>query len=108
LHESNEGASNPPSHQQKAAAPEIRYIPAIIGFLGYNPLPIANTMAEQLVRHRTSLGFSQKDSARRIGVDAGTPARWERGERQPAGKLLDRVTRFIDDEERRPRSRRAG
>jgi hypothetical protein len=25
-------------------------------------------------------------------------ARWERGERQPAGKLLDRVTRFIDDE----------
>jgi len=28
-------------------------MPAIIRFLGYNPLPAASTLAEQLVRQRT-------------------------------------------------------
>jgi len=37
------------------SSPEIRYMPAIMNFLGYDPLPQANTLAEQLVRHRTSL-----------------------------------------------------
>jgi hypothetical protein len=35
--------------------PEIRYMPAIIKFLGYNPLAEAKTLAEQLVRQRTTL-----------------------------------------------------
>jgi hypothetical protein len=34
-------------------------MPAIIQFLGYNPLPEAKTVAEPLVRHRTALGLSQ-------------------------------------------------
>ena len=29
--------------------PELRYMPAIIDFLGYDPLPEANTLGEQLV-----------------------------------------------------------
>lgn len=32
------------------STPEIRYMPAIIWFLAYNPLPAATTLAEQLVR----------------------------------------------------------
>jgi transcriptional regulator with XRE-family HTH domain len=71
-------------------------------------LPAAEGRGERLVRHRTALGLTQEESAKRLGIDASTLARWERGQRQPADKLLDRVTRFIDDEERRPRSRRAG
>jgi transcriptional regulator with XRE-family HTH domain len=63
--------------------PEIRFMPAIIRFLGYNPLPEAATLAEQLVRRRTALGKSQKESALKLGVDAGTLATWERGEREP-------------------------
>src|SRR4051794_14405847 len=38
------------------ATPQLRYMPAIIDFLGYNPLPSARIRAERLVRHRTSLG----------------------------------------------------
>jgi transcriptional regulator with XRE-family HTH domain len=63
--------------------PEIRFMPAIIRFLGFNPLPEAATLAEQLVRRRTALGKSQKESALKLGVDAGTLATWERGEREP-------------------------
>jgi transcriptional regulator with XRE-family HTH domain len=89
--------------------PEIRYMPAIIRFLGYDPLPAANTLAERLVRHRTGLGLSQKEAAGRIGVDASTLAKWERGEREPAGGFLERVERFLDGGgERRSVSRRAG
>src|ERR1019366_2932428 len=75
--------------------PSVPYIPAIIEFLGYNPLPAATTLAGRLVRHRTSLGLPQSAAAKLIGVDPGTLARWERGEKQPAGEYLARVERFL-------------
>jgi site-specific DNA recombinase len=75
--------------------PSVPYIPAIIEFLGYNPLPATTTLAGRLVRHRTSLGLTQSASARRIGVDPGTLARWERGEKQPAGDYLVHIERFL-------------
>ena len=78
--------------------PEIRYMPPIIRFLGYNPLPEANGWGAQLVRQRTTLGLSQEESAKRLGADPSTLARWERGEREPTGELLSRVKRFLDDE----------
>jgi transcriptional regulator with XRE-family HTH domain len=34
-------------------------------------------------------------AATEIGVDQGTLARWERGEREPTGALLENVTRFL-------------
>lgn len=73
-------------------------MPVIIRFLGYNPLPPANTLAAQLVRHRTTLGMSQKDTALRLDIDPGTLVRWERGEREPTGAFLDNVTRFLADD----------
>jgi predicted transcriptional regulator len=83
------------------AAPGIRFIPAIIRFPGCNPLPEARTMAEQFVRHRTTLGMSQNEAALKIGVDAGTLARWERGEREPTGEFLGRVKRLLGGEDAR-------
>jgi transcriptional regulator with XRE-family HTH domain len=85
--------------EANASTPEIRYMPAIIRFLGYNPLPAADGGGAQLVRQRTTLGLSQKDAANRIGVDQGTLAKWERGEREPAGAFLGRVKRFLQDGE---------
>lgn len=68
----------------------------IIRFAGYNPLPAATNWAERLLRQRTTLGLTQGESARRIGVDHSTLARWERGEREPAGALAKRAERFLD------------
>ena len=72
--------------EANAAAPEIRYMPAIIRFLGYNPLPTASDWGERLVRHRTAMGLSQKEAALDLGVDPSTLAKWERGERGPADR----------------------
>ena len=72
--------------------------PPIIRFLGCNPLPEAATLGERLVRQRTTLGMSQKESAQEIGVDQGTLARWERGEREPTGSMVVRLKRLLGRE----------
>jgi transcriptional regulator with XRE-family HTH domain len=81
--------------ERNTSSPEIRYVPDIIKFLGYDPLPQANTMAEKLIRQRTRLGLSQKESAEHLGVDPSTLAKWERGEREPTGRFLSYVERFL-------------
>ena len=69
--------------------PDFRDLPAIIVFLGYNPLPEAETLAEKLVRHRTTLGMSRKGAAADMGVDQG---RW-RGGSVGSGSLPVRCAR---------------
>jgi len=69
--------------EANTAAPELRYMPAIIGFIGYNPIPEPTTPSERLVWQRTSQGLSQKEAARTMGIDPSTLARYERGERVP-------------------------
>ena len=46
----------------KATEPALRHLPKIIVFLGYNPLLPANTLAEQIVRCRKTLGLSRERS----------------------------------------------
>jgi transcriptional regulator with XRE-family HTH domain len=75
--------------------PTVEFMPAIIRFLGYNPLPPGSTWAERLVYGRKAMGITQKESARRVGVDQSTLARWERGEREPTGELAASAERFL-------------
>jgi hypothetical protein len=57
--------------EARISEPEIRHLPAIIEFLGYNPLPEVETMGERLVRQRTTLGLTQWEAAERLGIDTG-------------------------------------
>jgi len=47
------------------------------------------------VQCRIALGLSQKEAARRMGVDPCTLARWERSEREPSGAFAVRASRFL-------------
>jgi site-specific DNA recombinase len=87
--------------------PGVEYMPAIIRFLGYNPLASADDWASRLVQCRTVLGLSQKESAARLGVDQGTLARWERGEREPSGAFEVRALQFLAPVEAAPVTRTA-
>lgn len=78
--------------------PNYNYMPVILAFMDYNPLPDAKTIAEQLVRQRTILRLSQSKSAKRIRVHPSTLAKWERGERGPTGACLSRAEGFLMDE----------
>jgi DNA-binding transcriptional regulator YiaG len=79
------------------ARPRLRFMPATIRFLGYNPLPppAPGGWGERLVQCRTALGITQKELAGQWAVDQGTLARWERGEREPTGAFKARVPRFL-------------
>lgn len=63
--------------------PATRHLPRLTAFLGYDPRPKVDVLADRLKSHRTALGFSLKAAAEQIGVDPGTLTRWERGRRQP-------------------------
>jgi transcriptional regulator with XRE-family HTH domain len=73
------------------AFPQINHMAGVVRFLGFDPMPTGATLAERLVNFRTSQGKTQKAFAAELGVDPSTLAKWERGERQPLGKYLDRV-----------------
>ena len=62
-----------------AIVPEVRYIPAIIQFLGYNPLPPTGSFSERLTTVRRVLGLSQRRMAEKLGVDPATVQGWEAG-----------------------------
>jgi len=73
------------------ASPRIHHMPKVVEFLGFNPLQNCDTLAQQIVSHRTALGTTQKDFARQLGIDPSTLARWERGECAPTGMYFRRV-----------------
>ena len=55
-------------------SPEIRFIPRIIAFLGYDPNSAPpGSLGERPVLYRRRSGFSQKPLVGRLGVDPGTP-----------------------------------
>ncbi len=58
--------------------PEIRFIPALVKFLGYDPEPVEErTFAGRLVAKRRELGCLPPEAARSLGIDPGTWAGWE-------------------------------
>ena len=79
-----------------ASTPAIRYVPAILRFLGYNPLPPAQTFVERLSSARKVLGLSQRELALRVGVDPGTWQSWEAGEHKPTGRSVEKVEQFLE------------
>jgi site-specific DNA recombinase len=97
------------SWESNIAKPHVEYFPAIIEFLGYNPLPKPTNWAERLVRARTAQGLTQKAFARRLEVDPSTLAKWERGEREPKGEFAARAEQALSTSENNSMpQRRAG
>ena len=60
------------------AEPEVGYYPALIKFLGYNPLPGPKTLGQAVRQKRMTRGWSVARLAREAGVDPATVARLER------------------------------
>jgi len=59
-------------------APPVVFMPAIVRFLGYEPWPEAQTLAEKMLAHRRRNGLPIKQAAAQAGVDEETWARYER------------------------------
>lgn len=76
--------------------PEIRFIPVLVEFLGYDPEPVdEETLAGRLIAKRRELGLSQREAARSIQIDPGTWAGWELGARIARETHRRAVERFL-------------
>ncbi|MEO6244762.1 MAG: helix-turn-helix transcriptional regulator, partial [Opitutaceae bacterium] len=77
--------------------PEVRFIPGIIAFLGYDPRPKPGTLGERLIAFRVAKGWARPRLAKDLRVDPSTLARWETGKRRPWGAYVGRVTELLRD-----------
>ncbi len=77
--------------------PEIRFIPALVAFLGYDPESVdTGTLAGRLIAKRRELGLSQREAALLIGVDPATWRGWERGDRVKQERQRVTVEGFLE------------
>ena len=76
--------------------PPIKSIPAIVGFLGYDPFPQPKTLAQHLLAKRRVMGWSIQEAARVIGVDPGSWSNWERGQTILYRQHRIRVASFLN------------
>jgi len=60
--------------------PPIRWLPAILRFLGCDPFPMPTTLGARLLQARRKHGWSTSEAARQFGVDPSTWHNWEAGE----------------------------
>jgi len=74
----------------------VRFYPAIIAFLGFNPLPRPTTQAGQVAYSRLTRGWSRKRLATIAGVDEATVRRIEADVQHVAGRPLRLVLRFLE------------
>jgi DNA-binding transcriptional regulator YiaG len=71
--------------------PDVHTMPAVIAFLGYNPLPSAHTFQELLLRTRRTLGLDQASLADVLSVPFNTLHSWERGLFAPCAERMAQV-----------------
>lgn len=75
--------------------PMVHCLPAILTFLGYNPLPEVDDLIGKFKRVRCGLGLSQEQLGQTLGIDESTIAGWERGETKPVGSYRKLFEDFV-------------
>ena len=76
--------------------PRIQYIPAVVEFLGYDPLPQPQAIPERLRQKRRQMGWGQWELAEHLGVDRSTVTAWEGGGTIMAKAHRRLIAHFLD------------
>ena len=66
------------SWERGAHEPALEYMPKVIEFLGYIPFDTCKTLGERIRLYRMSLGLTQVDFARKLGITHSTVRSWEK------------------------------
>jgi transcriptional regulator with XRE-family HTH domain len=74
-----------------------RFVPAIIRWLGYDPLPEARSVAEWIVIERTRRGMARRQLARALRRDEGTLRQYEENRAEPDARRLAQLRVVLDE-----------
>jgi len=74
--------------ESNESSPQVKFIPAIIKFLGYNPVPLPDSPCQRLVFYRQVRGLSQRNLAKETGIDPKAIELAETGKRPLSKKIL--------------------
>ena len=82
---------------ERGVEPELIHMPAIIRFLGYNPLPIpqADDPLAQLRHYKTSNGMDFIRLGETMSKSHEQLADWLSGRHKPFRKSLDKIRAFL-------------
>ncbi|MEP4163218.1 helix-turn-helix transcriptional regulator [Maricaulis sp.] len=85
--------------------PRVKYVPALVDFLGDDRWLPSDTFSDRLYRFRAMRGWSQEKLGTWLGVDGRTVGRWEDGAPLPEKRRRDFDRRMMEasDQERRSR-----
>ena len=75
--------------------PRIKQWPAVLAFLGYDPLPPAESIGEHLQQKRRHFGWTRRELADHLDIDECAVANWERGGTIMAKAHRRLVARFV-------------
>jgi transcriptional regulator with XRE-family HTH domain len=75
--------------------PAVRLWPRVIEFLGCDPLARGEGLGDRVRAFRRQLGLTQRELAKRLGMDPGTIGDLECGRRTPRDRVAASVERFI-------------
>ena len=82
--------------EKNRSSPALRFVPRIIEFLGYIPDDTKpENLGQRIVAFRRVRGLTQKELARRLGMDPSTIASWERGDHRPTKRLAQRLNQRL-------------
>ena len=79
------------------STPMVEYYPAIIKFLGYNPLPTPQTIAEKIRYCRMAMGLYRRELADLVEVSRDTVKQWENGAWKPNEESMGRLVEIFGD-----------
>jgi len=68
-----------------------RFVPAIIQWLGYDPLPSPSSLGEWIAIERTRRGLARRALAAALGWDESTVSKYEQGDCPPSGRKLQQL-----------------
>ena len=82
--------------EKNRSNPDLRALPGVVEFLGYDPRPADQFVANQLTHARQARGLTQRELAQILRVDPSTLSKWELGIREPQGLYFQRIRLFLD------------
>ncbi len=74
-----------------------RFVPAIIRWLGYDPLPRPRSFASWLVTERIRKGLARRGLANALGWDENTVRKYAEGGRPPDGSRLEQLRTMLGE-----------